>query len=424
MTSQHTSKGWRDEESVENVPTSSTYTTSSQGQITPPASPTPPSANLVIDPEPITPRKAPPTPGSAPPSPAEDDDVPLRHRQYRRESSALEDYAPERLSFSPPASPSRRIASWPDAETRRVAFAAVATQRASLEQRAAIQPQESPSPTDSHPSTPAASSSSPNPAQRASDPTAPRLELSRTDSTTIHPGSSVPLALRAFNFLPSPFRPYAVSIVFTGTSRIVPSPSPSSSTLLDSSPPPSEHRLFRLEAQVVLDGPLWTGSITVPTSCRCLSCGAGLETLPWTFSYEDGESGTRFETVFRVEATARALSAQLEIEVLPRPSLPDREGWLSVAQGDVASTDLAALLPLLSPSHSSFTLLAVLSSPGLGESSSRPIGGSWTSASSLDSKFRLEVDASSAERLSVTIQLPLLPKAVVFASAASFSAPT
>ncbi|GAA6035164.1 hypothetical protein JCM8097_006397 [Rhodosporidiobolus ruineniae] len=299
------------------TPSHPTYSTSSvTGELTPPETP-----SLVVDPEPVTPRKKPPTPGVSPrtPPPRLSFTSPGRLPGEVTESSngSSSSSSPRGVPARSPG-PALRHASTahPGAAT---ATPSIFTELTGFEAAGAGE-------FYSVPNAPLPSTATSPPRELRTEP---YLQLLRTSNTPIHPGTTFPITLRAFNFLPSPARPLSATLTFLCTSSVRP-PTPSDDDDGRSSAPPL-HTLFRLSAPLVVDSPLWSGSVTVPTSCRCVTCGAALEQVPWTFKHVDEASGTAYETAFRLEAVVGELKAELVVEVLPLPALPPPGEWRSLA---------------------------------------------------------------------------------------------
>ncbi|GAA5857158.1 hypothetical protein JCM8547_009343 [Rhodosporidiobolus lusitaniae] len=433
------------------VSSSSQAATSLSGQLTPPASPSP----YIVDLEPQTPRKKPPTPGTAPRSP-------LPFSNFRRRASQ-EEQRKERYEGTSTAGTSLfDVAAFPPTPTRaRLSRITSSGSRAEgLPSSPADSLQLKGEPVDalytvSNDPLPSSTAHAPLlPRPSAPSPYPPRIQLLRTTTTPLHPGSTFPLVLRAYNFLPSPYRPLPVTLTFVGTSRIG----------------EEEHILFRLEATVKLDGPLWTGKLTVPERVeRCETCGKTCET-PWTFSYRDEETGREFGTVYRLEAVADGMKDETEVEVMPSPRVSGAQDWrrllpeegrgyevqgglealelkdvelsyraLPITQQPLEATadlpltfaaslrfrqtssfstlDSSQLVSLFWPHHTSLILSAVLIP--YGDDEPIPLGGSWTSSASADD-FYLKVDSASSPGLvDVKLQMNILPKAVVFAGSSS-----
>lgn len=175
----------------------------------------------------------------------------------------------------------------------------------------------------------------PSPSKRPSQPTSarPYLRLVRTSSTPIHLGSAVPIALRAFNFLPSPSRLKDVVLTFSGVSTVLPADDADFDDHEREDNTGKSHLLFRFKHTVVLDGPMWVGEIVVPSLVRCETCGQEGET-PWTFSHRDAGSGRSYETAYLLEAElGEEMRTSLVIDVLPRATLPPTNEWQKLDSG-------------------------------------------------------------------------------------------
>ncbi|GAA5876170.1 hypothetical protein JCM16303_007043 [Sporobolomyces ruberrimus] len=245
----------------------------------------PPKFDIVVDPEPVTPRK---------PSPAA-----YRHPQYYEFSSNVTTsgtsdasllfrsapYPPPRLDQSYNVTPSTAPRPRSGLMTQARAHGPQAARFASLTD--IFSP-----PTLKVPSTLAS------------------IGLTRTTTEPLYPGSTFTFEI-ALGELPESSFPLVVDIVFTG-STISSDISQKSST---------EHLLFRLSSSVEMSETTWTGIVAIPLSSRCITCDVQNETLPWSFRHR-GEDGHEWETSYSIVASCDGfLEAKLDIELgfrLPR----------------------------------------------------------------------------------------------------------